>query len=62
MDIKEVMQLVSNFGSTVVVVAYFIYKDIKFNNSFTSLLASLDNSLKNLEKALDKMDVYNRKE
>lgn len=61
MDIKEVMQLVSNFGSTVVVVAYFIYKDIKFNNSFTSLLASLDNSLKNLEKALDKMD-YNRKE
>lgn len=57
MDIKEVMQLVSNFGSTVVVVAYFIYKDIKFNNSFTSLLASLDNSLKNLEKALDKMDV-----
>lgn len=60
MDIKEVMQLVSNFGSTVVVVAYFIYKDIKFNNSFTSLLASLDNSLKNLEKALDKMDNYRK--
>jgi len=29
----EIIEMISNFGITIVIVAYFLYKDAKFNNN-----------------------------
>ena len=34
----ELIEMISNFGITIVIVAYFLYKDAKFNNNILSVL------------------------
>lgn len=38
---EEVAQLISNYGMSVVIIGYFLYKDYKFNQSIIDVLSEV---------------------
>lgn len=38
---EEVVQLITSYGMSVVIIAYFLYKDYKFNQSIIDVLSEV---------------------
>lgn len=49
---EDVVSLVSNYGFSVVLIAWMIFKDWKFNSNLESTLDSVKEALGSVEKAL----------
>lgn len=49
---EQIVQLVSNVGVTVVVVAYFMYRDNKFMNELQKTLTTMNDSLTTINQLL----------
>jgi len=47
---ENVVNLIMNNGMAVVIVAYFLFKDYKFNNQIVSLMAEIKEVLFSLRK------------
>lgn len=47
MTIQELINLIVNNGLSVVLVAFYLLKDYKFNNKLVETLQSIEDSLKN---------------
>lgn len=56
MEMDSIVTMIMNCGSSIVIIAYLIFKDIRFQNELQKILTNLDSSLKSLEKALDKIE------
>lgn len=52
MTMTEIVNIIVNSGVAVFVVAYFIYKDNKFNNEFVKTLAEITTTLKDMQDDL----------
>lgn len=52
MGIKEIATTIINTGSTVVLLAYFIYKDNKFTETINKALTSINESLEIIRNKL----------
>lgn len=46
------MKVISDFGTTAVVIAYFLYRDWKFTQRLDTTLATLQKSTNNIEMML----------
>jgi hypothetical protein len=51
---SEIVNLLVNNGVAVVIVAYFIYKDNKFNNTLVETLTEIVVTLKDLQKDIER--------
>lgn len=49
MTMTDLINIIVNSGVAVFVVAYFIYKDNKFNNEFVKTLAEITTTLKDMQ-------------
>lgn len=49
MDLKTIGDFISNYGMTAVLMAYFLYKDYKFNENILNVLESIKVVLGKLE-------------
>ena len=38
---EEIVQLITSYGMSVVIIAYFLYKDYKFNQSIIDVLSEV---------------------
>lgn len=41
MGLQEIITLIASNGMAVVIIAYFLYKDYKFNGSITAILSEI---------------------
>lgn len=51
---EDVVNLIMNNGLAVVIVAYFLFKDYKFNNQIVSLMGEIKEVLSSLRERGDK--------
>lgn len=51
---SDIINLLVNNGVAVVIVAYFIYKDNKFNNTLVETLTEIVVTLKDLQKDIER--------
>lgn len=51
---SDIVNLLVNNGVAVVIVAYFIYKDNKFNNTLVETLTEIVVTLKDLQKDIER--------
>lgn len=49
---QEITQAISNLGITVVVIAYFMYRDNKFMNEMQKTLTTMNDSLTTINQLL----------
>lgn len=49
---EQIAQLVSNLGITVVIIAYFMYRDNKFMNELQKTLTTMNDSLTTINQLL----------
>ena len=49
---EQIAQVVSNLGVTVVVIAYFMYRDNKFMNEMQKTLTTMNDSLTTINQLL----------
>lgn len=49
---EQIAQVVSNLGVTVVVIAYFMYRDNKFMNEMQKTLTTMNDSLSTINQLL----------
>lgn len=54
MEIQEMINLIFNNGTTIVVLAYFLYRDLKFNNQLQVTLTTLQDVIEELRKDLER--------
>lgn len=52
MEMEQLVQLFSNVGVTVVVIAYFMYRDNKFMTELQKTLATMNNTLQTINSLL----------
>lgn len=45
MDLNEIVSIISNSGVTLVMLAYFIYRDLTFQNKLEETLATLQKTV-----------------
>lgn len=45
MDLNEIVNIISNSGVTLVMLAYFIYRDLTFQNKLEETLATLQKTV-----------------
>lgn len=57
----EIINLLVNNGVAVVIVAYFIYKDNKFNNTLVETLTQIVVTLKDLQKDIERSKEINER-
>lgn len=50
---EQMVQLISNYGTSVILMAYFLYKDYKFNGTIINLLGKVEKVLVKLTGDLD---------
>lgn len=58
----EIVNLVMNSSMTVVIVAYFIYRDYKFTSSLNEKLTQLMDAITIISKAVKDLEETRRKE
>ena len=61
----EIVNLILNSGVTVVILAYFIYRDNKFMTTLTQTLTTLVDTVEGLKqsmKLLDRLEAFDREE
>ena len=58
----EIAQAISNYGFSVVLLAWMIYKDWKFNTSLDETLSSVRDALSSVNATLAKLEAYHDKE
>ena len=51
---EQIVQLASNVGVTVIVIAYFMYRDNKFMNELQKMLTTMNDSLTTINQLLIK--------
>lgn len=51
---EELIKVLVDNGVTIVVIAYFMYRDNKFMNQINNLMGGIDTTLKKLEKIISK--------
>lgn len=56
----EIINLLVNNGVAVVIVAYFIYKDNKFNNTLVETLTQIVVTLKELQQDIERSNSVER--
>ena len=49
---EQIAQLVSNLGVTVIVIAYFMYRDYKFMMELQKMLTTMNDSLSTINRLL----------
>lgn len=54
MSMTDILNLIVNSGVAVFVVAYFIYKDNKFNNELVKTLTEITTTLKDMQDDLNR--------
>lgn len=59
MTMTDIVNLILNSGVAVIVVAYFIYKDNKWNNELVKTLTEITTTLKDMQNDLDRGCRYN---
>ena len=52
----ELVNLILNSGVTVVILAYFIYRDYKFMTTLTQTLTTLVDTVEGLKQAINRLD------
>lgn len=52
----EIVNLILNSGVTVVIVAYFMYRDNKFMTTLTQTLTTLVDTVEGLKQAMNRLD------
>lgn len=52
--INQILQMVKEFGVTILVVGYFIFKDYKFNSVLLELMGRVNDTLDKLEKIISR--------
>lgn len=52
----ELVNLILNSGVTVVILAYFIYRDFKFMTTLTQTLTTLVDTVEGLKQAINRLD------
>lgn len=57
MEFQELVNILVNNGTAIIVLAYFIYRDWKFTQRLDTTLTTLQKSVDNVEKALKRMEV-----
>lgn len=50
MNLTDIINLITNTGVALFVVAYFIYKDNKFNNEFIERLTEISCTMKDIQE------------
>ena len=50
MTLTDIINLITNTGVALFVVAYFIYKDNKFNNEFIERLTEISCTMKDIQE------------
>ena len=53
-NMSDLVNIIVNNGVAVVVVAYFLYKDNKFNNEFVKTLTEITTTLKEMQDDIKK--------
>ena len=56
---EQIAQVVSNLGVTVVVIAYFMYRDNKFMNEMQKTLTTMNDSLSTINQLLLRDKIQN---
>ena len=51
-NMNEIVNLISNTGVTIVVLAYFIFRDYKFMNKLDNALSTLTNTVDTLKQVV----------
>ena len=54
MNMENILQLIANYGVTIVIVAYFVYKDNKFSVSLERTLQELKDTIKALKETVER--------
>lgn len=62
MNMTDIVNIIVNSGVAVFVVAYFIYKDNKFNNELVKTLTEITTTLKDMQSDLDRGCRYGSKQ
>lgn len=52
MEVQSLIDIFTNAGVTVVILAYFIYRDLKFMQALNSTLATVDDTLEDMKLTL----------
>lgn len=52
MDVQEIIQLVTNNGTAIAVIAYFIYRDNKFMGTLQTTLQTLIDTVDTLKETI----------
>ena len=52
----DLVNLILNSGVTVVILAYFIYRDFKFMTTLTQTLTTLVDTVEGLKQAINRLD------
>lgn len=52
MGLEQVIQLITTYGMSVVIIAYFLFKDYKFNENITKLLSEVKEVLTVMKETL----------
>lgn len=53
MTLTDIINLITNTGVALFVVAYFIYKDNKFNNEFIERLTEISCTMKDIQEEVN---------
>lgn len=56
MEFSDILKLLSNYGVTIIVVGYFIYKDNKFSISLEKTLQELKDTVNVLKDLVEKRE------
>ena len=58
----EIVNLILNSGVTVVILAYFIYRDNKFMTTLTQTLTTLVDTVDGLKQTISRLDINGEEE
>lgn len=53
---SDLINLIINSGASVVIIAYFIYKDNKFNDNLVKTLTEIVTTLKEMQRDFERSD------
>lgn len=53
---NDIVNLIINSGTSVVIIAYFIFRDYKWNNQLISTLTKIEDTLENIKGRYDYED------
>lgn len=57
---NEIVNLIINSGTSAVIIAYFIFRDYKWNNQLISTLTKIEDTLKDIKGVYDYEDKQKR--